>query len=159
MVSSWVRYVCSWLDSVLNAYAAGWWFPPKSCNRIKSMEAKQAKFTRLTYKKKTVMWRTGGSKIARFRLLKTLCCWPQINLTFFFHRTLIMYIQMYIHTYIHTYMHTSFRRSTNSVIQPSDMKPVRKKNHITHKQNNQTQYNTINKCRYYSLQNRILYIM
>jgi len=68
-------------------------------------------------------------------------------------------VHTYIHTYIHTYMHTSFRRSTNSVIQPSDMKPVRKKNHITHKQNNQTQYNTINKCRYYSLQNRILYIM
>jgi len=43
-------------------------------------------------------------------------------------------------TYIHTYK--LFRRSTNSVIQQSDMKPVRNRTHNT--PTKQTQYNTNN---------------
>jgi hypothetical protein len=62
----------------------------------------------------------------------------------------------YIHTHTHTHTHISLHRYTNSVIQQSHMKIVRKK-HITHKQNKRTQYNSVNKCQYYSLQNKILW--
>ena len=57
--------------------------------------------------------------------------------------------------YIRTYIHicTSFRRSTNSIIQQSDMKLVRNNTEHTNKTN---EHNTINKCQYYRLQNQIL---
>jgi len=47
-----------------------------------------------------------------------------------------MQMEEYIH--IHTYAHISFCRSTNSVIQQSDMKLVGKK-HITQTKNKRTQ--------------------